>query len=123
MENTENNIESSKLGVKETKDLIIFLTKLGMSVAQCAIEKKFNVLHFIDDIQALPAALSGITEIPDEVRDLQSEEMRELMVCVLGELSDLNVENNEAAKKFINAGINFAEGIIDIISGIKELKN
>lgn len=116
-------VEVEKLGIKETKDMILFLAKLGVSVAQCAVNKKFRFTYFIDDIAKLPAALAGITEVPKEVKDLDSAEIKELLDVVMVELAPLGITTGEAAKKFVSAGINFAEGIIDLLAGFKATKS
>jgi len=108
-----------KLGIEESKDLFIFLAKLGASMAKCAIDKKFLFTEFIDDIQAAPAALYGITEIPAEMKDLDSEEVQALIAIILEELAPLGIATGDAAKLFIKAGISFIEGIMDLIKGFK----
>ena len=61
---------TEKHGIKETKEVIIFLTKIGVSISKCVIDKKFNMLEFTDDIMCLPAAIEDIGEIGKEIMDL-----------------------------------------------------
>ena len=111
-----------KVGIKETKEVTIFLAKVGVSTAQCIIGKKFEIAHFTDDIEALPAAIGDITQVPAELKDIDSDEAKELIDSVVAELEPFGVTGSEAAKFFIQAGINFNEGAFLVYKGIVEVK-
>jgi hypothetical protein len=109
-------------GINETKDVVVFLAKVGVSIAQCVHDKKFEMTYFVDDVMALPGAIGNINEVPVELKDLDSAEAKELINAVVTELAPLGITTDEAAKKFIAAGISFCEGIFYIVEGLK-LKN
>ena len=95
------------------------MAKLGVSIAQCAIDGRFKIGYFIDDLQAIPSALKGISEVPAELKDLDKEEAAECIAAVVAELDPLGLGSTERAKYFISAGINFIEGVIDIFNALK----
>ena len=110
-----------QMPIKETKEMAIFLAKLGVSTAQCVINKGFKFSYFIDDLQAIPAAIGGMTDIPAELKDIDSEEAKEVIEAVTAELAPFGITDSEAAKHFIHAGISFAEGIILCVKGVQAI--
>lgn len=118
----ENVAIASKEGIKETKDCVIFLAKLGASIAQCSINDKFQITAFLDDIKAVPAALSGINNVAKEIKDLDADEIKELLNVVVEELKPLGISNLDVAEKFVDAGIKFFEGTMIIVNYFKETK-
>lgn len=118
----EETKEDVKLGIKETKEVVIFLAKLGIAVGESIHSKKLSFTDFAIAAKEIPAALNDITKVPAEVKDLDSQEGKELLEVVVRELEPLGIVSTEAAKKFISAGVNFAEGILDLVAGLKAAK-
>lgn len=110
------------VGIKNTREVVVFLAKVGVSTAQCAINKKFNISYFMDDLLVLPDAIADMKEIPAEIKDLDSTEGKELLNAVVEELAPLGLGDHAAAQAFIQAGIAFVEGTFHILQGVKELK-
>jgi hypothetical protein len=110
------------VGIQQTKEVTVFLAKLGVSTAQCIIGKKFEFKYFIDDIEAIPAAIGDITEVPAELKDIDSDEAKELIDAVVAELAPFGIDGKESAKYFIQAGINFIEGAFGVYKGIVAAK-
>lgn len=109
-------------GIKETKDVVIFLAKLGIAIGHSVHDKKLDVVDFAAAAKEVPAALNDITKVPAEIKDLDSAEGKELLETVVTELAPLGITTTDAAKKFVSAGVNFAEGILDVIAGLKAAK-
>lgn len=69
-------------GIKETGELVVWLGKLasaiGGSMSDGTIDAR-DVWTLAGAIPGMPTAFSGITEVPKELKDLDSEEAGELI--------------------------------------------
>lgn len=78
------------IGIKETKELAVAAIKLGSALgASLNDDGKLtfsDAPKFIGAVLALPAAFSGITEIPTELSHLTPEEEAELIQQIGDEL-------------------------------------
>ena len=111
-----------KHGIQETKDLVVELAKIGVASAKSIIAKSAQWGLYVDCLKGLVPAISGIKEIPAELKDLDSQESQELIDSILVELAPLGITDSAAAKHFIQAGKSIVEGTFSIIAGIQDLK-
>jgi hypothetical protein len=73
--------ENEKHGIKETSDVAEFLVGVANAVVDGFQIGDTQVLL------SLPAALDGITAIPEEIADLSTEEMREVIKPIVEKLN------------------------------------
>ena len=82
--------ERNMYGIEETKDAVKAICALGNAVsASLADDGKItfgDYPKFIVPVISLPAAISGIGEVPKELADLTEEEKLELIALVQDEL-------------------------------------
>jgi len=72
-------------GIKESKELVVFISKLINGIIKSAEDKEFSfsdVQHFVPAGKDLTKSLEGLSDIPAELKDLDSDEIEELLVAV-----------------------------------------
>jgi hypothetical protein len=83
--------ELNMYGIEETKDVVKAICGLGNAIAaSLADDGKITFSDypkFIGPLISLPAAISGIGEVPKELKDLTEEEKQELIDLVRSELN------------------------------------
>jgi hypothetical protein len=99
-----NNITSNQkgvcmLGIKETKELLSFLIKLGHGIDKASADgwSITDLVHFAPALQAVFAGVAGIDQVDDELFDLDDEERQALVDFVK---EDLDLTNDEAEAAF-----------------------
>jgi len=127
MEKIKNNIKNTPLNqyptikpelnmynIEETKDVLKSLCGLGNAVAaSLADDGKITLSDypkFIGPVISLPAAISGIQEVPKELADLTEQEKQELIDFVESEL-----EVGEKAEEVTVRLLKIASDIQDFI--------
>jgi len=105
-------------GIKETKEVL----KLGFALAKAYkaanLDGKVNLLDAPLLVRAFPdltAAFEGITEVPDEVKDLSKEEVAELLNFAAVHLSESSDDEKLVAKVEKSLAVGLA-----IVSLLKE---
>lgn len=92
-------------GIKETKDAIKAICGIGNAVsASLADDGKITIgdyAKFIGPVISLPAAISGIAEVPTELQDLTEQEKDELITLVRDEL-EVGDRAEEVTVKILN---------------------
>lgn len=84
-------------GIKETKEMLIFIAKLSSSIAHAASDGK---LDFMDIARMAPVlmkagdAMAGMEMIPAELADLTAEERDELIAAFAADF-ELDQESTE----------------------------
>lgn len=72
----------STYGIKETRELIQFAVSMVEAGRVSLGDGEFNfpgdLVNFVDPVTKMPAAFSGITNVPNELFDLDDEEIDEL---------------------------------------------
>ena len=91
--------------IEETKDAVKALCALGNAInASLADDGKISFgdyPKFIGPVLALPAAISGIGDVPKELADLAPEEKEELVQLVKDEL-ELGEKSEAVTEKILN---------------------
>lgn len=108
----------SKLGIKETKELLVFGLKLGKAGVENLADgyQLSDLTSLIGFVGQAPAALSGIEMIADELMDLQPEELLELFSIVAEYFPALQ----EDGKKMIALkAVKMGYAACELISAIK----
>ena len=108
-------------GIKESKELFGFVAKLCASIANALEDKKFSaedLTHFMPLFVAAPAAFEKVDKMPNEMSDLSTEEVVELMTHFSTEL----VIPQEDIKKVVSKGVAAGVSVYDLVMAILELK-
>jgi hypothetical protein len=69
-------------GIEQTKDVVKFVVALGVGAAKSYEDKKLSFMdlaNFLGAVTAFPAAISGISEVPAELADMDATERQELV--------------------------------------------
>lgn len=83
------------LTIKETKELLKFVSDLGEGIAAATADKEWSLtdlVHFLPAAKSIFAGISGIDQVIDELYDLTEEEMDELKQYVQDEF---NIEDDK----------------------------
>lgn len=105
--------------IKDTKELIRLVAVLAKAFKQANADGKINALDIGSLIQVIPTiapALNGIASIPEELKDLDSNELSEIVESVkniVGEVSDEKYV--EIAERSLKAGSEIFE-IVKILN-------
>lgn len=86
-------------GIQETKDVIKTAAQIGNGIGIALQDGKFELtelVEFVPALLSLPTALSGITDVPLELSDLDEAERRELLDYMRQEF-DIPQEQTEEA--------------------------
>lgn len=105
-------------GIKESKELVKFVTELVKAIDKSLEDGEFALSDIVNFYQALTAAssgLSGIQEIPAELKDLQPEEVHELCEYVKNEFQLRNHKHEQIVESALEIGVK----IYDLILLIK----
>jgi hypothetical protein len=108
--------------IKETKDLLVFVSRLGNSIDKTLADGKVSVTdtqYLFDPLFAAGAAFTGFADIPAEIDDLDDAEAMELVSVVANEL-DLS---NDAAEHLSEEGLALAIAIVQFVNKIRAAKN
>ena len=90
-------------GIQETKEVLSAAAAMGNGYSQAIADGKIgigDIGFLITALVKLPAALSGIDKVPEELQDLDDSEKQELIDHVKNEL---NIDDNKA-EKFVERG-------------------
>lgn len=88
---TEEKLE--KKSIKETKELFEGLALVAKTVKKIAADKKVDandiphVIELAKDAPILLAAIENVKEVPAELKDLDKEELLELIMLVYKEIA------------------------------------
>lgn len=112
------NPEQPKLeyGIKELKEVTTMVAMLGKGVADAMADGKWNFtdgMFFVDFLKAVPAAVSGIADVDDEIADLTMREIDEVIEHIAGKLG--NVAITAALKDWVVNCIRTAMSIIYLV--------
>lgn len=84
-------------GINELLDVIRFGVSLGNAMGNALQDKKFNLadlVFFVDSITKMPAAISGIEQVPAQLKDLDEEEKKVILETISKEF-DIPQDNVE----------------------------
>lgn len=97
--------ELNMYGIEQTKDAVIAVCALGNAISESLQDDGKiglgDLPKFINPVVKLPAAISGIGEVPKELDDLMPEEKQELVELVQEEL-ELGEKSEEVTTRILN---------------------
>lgn len=86
-------MEVAKKEIKETKELFTGLALVAKAAKKIAADKKVSVedlpaiIDLAKESPVLIAAVEGVSEVPAELKDLDKEELLELIMIVYKEIA------------------------------------
>lgn len=110
------------LGVKETKELLIFIAKLGNSIDVALRDGKVNFLDagvLFEPLFNAGTAFTGAKEVPAELGELSSTEALELTDAVA---NTLELDNGNA-EYLTERGLELAFNLIAFINELRATRN
>jgi hypothetical protein len=105
----------STVGIKETKDVINFTAGLIKALIKSFEDGKLaldDLQHFTSVIKDLPSAAIGISGIPEELKDLDTAEIQELVQEVSKHFE------NEATLEVLRRVVRIAQDMIYLYQAI-----
>ena len=108
--------------VKETKELLVFVSRLANSIDKTLTDGKVTVTdaqYLFDPLFAAGAAFNGFAQIPSEIAELDDKEVAELISVVENEL-DLR---NDQAEQLSEEGLALAIALVQYVNKIRSIKN
>lgn len=103
-----------EFGIQETKDVLSFALTFGNSLGAALKDGKISLAElpgFLPAVVKLPAAISGIQEIPSEISHLSDEEKAELFEFVKDEF---DIENDKIEGAVLD-GLKLVSGLYDYV--------
>lgn len=101
--------------VTETKDLVVLMAKLGTAVAESLEDdgkvSLSDLANFIDPVTAIPAAISGITDIDDEFVNMTEADKMELKQAFQAELDLADDELEGKFEAAFSAALELAKAV------------
>lgn len=110
--------EVKKFGIQETKDLAKCGIELGEGFAVSLKDGKMSfsdLTNFFGAVYAAPAAISGISQVPAELKDLDEAEKAELVQFVCDEFSIPQADAEVKIEKGLKLGVAIAEYVASFI--------
>ena len=113
-------MESGKIGIKETKDMLKFVLGLGMALDKSLADKKFSVDdigNFVSAFLSAGEAFEGVKEIGAELKDLDAAELEEINEFVKKELE----LENEKVEAIVESGLGLGVQIYQLVLEIRNI--
>ena len=103
-------MDQEEQGIEQLVDIVRFGCKFAVDLAESFADDgklTFSDLpNFMDSLQGLPAAMVGITELPQEISDLSINELKEIKAVVIEELGEsINEDYIHIAQNALDAAI------------------
>lgn len=95
-------------GIKETQELIKFAAELGNAAGLILQDDRFSweeVIQLVPALIALPAAISGITEVPGELAELDETEKTALAQYLADEFDIPQEELEQAVEDHLKTAL------------------
>lgn len=110
------------IGVEQTKDAIVAIAAFVNAMSYALEDGKITLTDLpllLNPAMKLPAALTGIGEIPNELSELDDNEMNELLVVVATEL-DLSVGIEELVTRSLII-LNDIKKLVEFFQGLNSV--
>lgn len=115
-----------KLGIKETKELCIFVACLISEGGEIMEDNKVglgDIGNVIAIIKKAPTAFTGITDIPKELGDLDDAEAQDLIKTLKEETELDNQIIEDRIENIFAMAMNFGVVLIDVVNQFKKAKS
>jgi hypothetical protein len=117
-EAVEAEATTEKRGIAELKELLVFAISMGESLDMALSDGKLGIEDLgllITPFTKAPDALDGLSDIADEIKDLDVAEMAQIKELINNEL-DLQDDNLEAK---IEAGVKFLGAVHALVVAMR----
>jgi len=114
-------IVMGQFGIEQTADCVVAIASLSNAISAALEDGKINISDLpllLSPAMKMPAAFSGISEVPKELNELDPEEKNQLLVLVSEEL-DFPEDIEEVVTKALII-ISDIKDLVDLISSLKE---
>lgn len=105
---------ASKVGIKETKDVVVAVAKFGNAGGKALEDGKVSItdaVYIYEPLQAISAAVEGIGNVPAELADLDAAELKDLEATFAREF-DLPQDGIEAV---VEKAVSVARGFVELV--------
>lgn len=105
------------LGINETKDVVLFAVLFANALMKTFADNKVSLTdlpHFFNVALKLPAALSGINKVPAEIKDVDENEIKELIQIIK---DNLGLETDQA-KVVLQKSLNLVYAVYDLVAAV-----
>lgn len=103
------------LGIEELKDVVRFGASFGNAIGNSLEDGSVgigDIVHFIDPLMKVSAAISGIEQVPQELADLDPAEADELVALVV---EDFDIPQDDA-EVFVEDTLRQVAGLFEYLS-------
>lgn len=116
--NTDNikPVKVNKHNMKETKELLSFVFSLIYATSKAREDGKFDprdIFHYTGAVRKAPAAVGGLEQIPEELKDLTAEELTELKTFIIEEFNLVSEEQEVNVERLVTMTIDFALAVLE----------
>lgn len=115
--------QPKSFGIQDTKELITFICAMTRGIQYAQADGKWNYMdaaHFMDPLTTLPAAFSGIHNIPSEISDIDDAEMDEMKQHIIQKF-DLIDEDMDAVEEWIEDAVIAVISLVSVASKAKKV--
>jgi hypothetical protein len=93
------DVKREPVGITETADMVEFIASLGNAIGKSLDDKKLglsDIANLIGPVTKLPAAVSGISKIAQELADMDDDE-KDKLIALFREKFDVPQDGAEEA--------------------------
>lgn len=101
--------------MKETKELLSFIFSLIYATDKSFEDGKFStsdIFKYTGAVKKLPAGLSGIEKIPNELKNVNEETLNELRQFIIEEFNLVDENKEEVVENILSTAITFANAFV-----------
>ena len=105
----------SEVGIKETKDVMLFGVSLAMAIDESTQDgfQWTDILNMVPPMTKLPAALDGITDVPEEIENMDEDERAELVEAIK-KMEFASEGSEQIAEQALRVGVEIGALILKI---------
>lgn len=112
----------NQLGIKETKELLVFTSRLANAIDKTLADGKVTVtdaVYIFDPLSAAKDGIDGIGQVDNEIADLSEQEAVELVELFALEL-DLS---NNLAESLAEEGLALGVAIVNFVNKVRAARS
>jgi hypothetical protein len=107
-------------GIQETKEVMVFGVGMAMAIDESTKDgfQWTDIFNLVPPLTELPVALEGINDVPEEIKDMDDNERKELIEAI-NDLDFASDRSEEVAKQALRAGLENLK-LVALIREIRE---
>lgn len=106
----------AKIGIKETKDVVIAMAKFGNAAGETLADGRAtltDLVHFYAPVAAMGPAVEGIGAVPAELADIEAAELADLQATFAREFDIPQNVAETLVEKSIDAAARFVALVLE----------